>query len=300
MSSHEFKHTRLLTTSRHSWVGIEFSTEVEKMKWIDVPTHIHEFLTSVGTYSMTATKLAKKVVKSNMSVSDMDACLKWFVDHSGHCFTYYHDSKNHYNTRYRMSKKAFTHKSHNYYAKGLASTIQDNQFYVNTEVFGGGAINMDNATYTQWYTHVLNTLPSARLEFIAQQDEAKVNTSNSCVEQLKVFNELMTSKLADLNIHELLTETINSKFEEMLYYQWETHMLANTDDFVATLNENYITDTKEMAMDEKINMVSVNNTRVKQEGASVFTNILAIESAKEQALAGIASLAIPTQESEEE
>ena len=293
------EHERFLTGSRQYWVGREYSTEVEKMKWIDVPTHIGKFLDNT-TYYFNAERLSSRMVEHNMSVSDMDTCLKWFVDHSGHCFTYYHDSQNGYSTRWRMSKKPFTHKSYNYYAKGLASTIQENQFYVNESVFSGGAINMDNATLTDWYNHVLTALPKAKMDYIAKQDNRKVIDAQHLQDKLGDYNSRLLSRLGELDIHEFLTNAIENKFEEMLYHQWNTHPLAEADDFVATLTDEFMTDTTGMVLDEEIHKVTVANTQVKQIGASVFANILAIESAKEQALASIASLATTTQESEEE
>tara|TARA_R100000908_G_C3750688_1_gene145294 strand:- start:1646 stop:2515 length:870 start_codon:yes stop_codon:yes gene_type:complete len=289
----------MLTSSKHSWVGVEFSTEVEKMKWIDVPTHIGEFLTHVGIYFRPAS-LANKMAEHNMSVSDIDACLKWFVDHSGHCFTFYYQNKHPFGRRWRMSKKQFTHKSYNYYAKGLASTIQDNQFYVNSDLFGGGAVNMDNATLTDWYNHVLTALPKAKMDKLSAEDNNKVAEMNDNKHDLESYNTKLTERLAGLDIHALLRKTIESHFEEMLYMQWDTHPLAKADDFVATLKSDYLIDTQGMSFDEQIEKVKVGNTQVKQFGASVFTNILAIETAKERALAGIAGLAVPTQESEEE
>ena len=252
---------RMLTSSKHSWVGVEFSTEVEKMKWIDVPTHIGEFLTHVGIYFRPAS-LANKMAEHNMSVSDIDACLKWFVDHSGHCFTFYYQNKHPFGRRWRMSKKQFTHKSYNYY--------------------------------------VLTALPKAKMDKLSAEDNNKVAEMNDNKHDLESYNTKLTERLAGLDIHALLRKTIESHFEEMLYMQWDTHPLAKADDFVATLKSDYLIDTQGMSFDEQIEKVKVGNTQVKQFGASVFTNILAIETAKERALAGIAGLAVPTQESEEE
>tara|TARA_Y100000004_G_C8919994_1_gene414968 strand:- start:411 stop:1301 length:891 start_codon:yes stop_codon:yes gene_type:complete len=293
------EHERLLTSSRHSWVGREFSTEVEKMKWIDVPTHISEWLTAIGTWT-NPKALAKAMANKNMSVSQLETVFKWFVDHSGHCFTYYYLNKHPFGRRWRMSKKAFTHKSYNYYAKGLASTIQENQFYVNKDLFGGGAINMDNATLTDWYNHVLVALPKAKLDKLSTDDNNKVEQVESNKADLEVYNSKLVKRMAELDIHTLLKETIESHFKNMLYQSWDIHPLAEADDFVASLKSDYLIDTQSMSFDEQIEKVKVANTQMKQLGASVFSNLLAIESAKEQALASIASLAIPTQESEEE
>lgn len=293
------ENERLLTSSRHSWVGMEFSTEVGKMKWIDMPTHIGEFLSVSGTYFRPST-IASTMANKDMPVSQLETVFKWFVDHSGHCFTYYYQNKHPFGRRWRMSKKPFTHKSYNYYAKGLANTIQDNQFYVNADVFGGGAINMDNPTLTDWYNHVLTALPKAKMDKLSADDNSKVAEIENNKEDLESYNKKLTERLAGLDIHELLKETIESHFKNMLYKSWEIHPLAEADDFVVSLKSDYLVDTQGMSFDEQIEKVKVANTQVKQIGASVFTNILAIETAKEQALASIASLAVPTQESEEE
>ena len=293
------QNERLLTSSRQSWVGVEYSTELDKMNWIDMPTHIGEFLSESGTYFRPAS-IARTMAEKNMPVSQLETVFKWFVDHSGHCFTYYYQNKHPFGRRWRMSKKPFTHKSYNYYAKGLASTIQDNQFYVNSDLFGDGAINMDNATLTDWYNHVLTALPKAKMNKLSADDNSKVAKVENNKEDLEYYNKKLTDRLAGLDIHALLKETIESHFKNMLYKSWDIHPLAEVDDFVATLKSDFMVDTQGMSFDEQIEKVKVANTQVKQLGASVFTNILAIETAKEQALASIASLAVPTQESEEE
>jgi hypothetical protein len=298
------EHTRLLTTSRKRWVGLEYSTLVDKMKWVDVPTHIGEWLEAIGgTWDLGWTMpkgLTSFMADKDMSVSQLDTVLKWFVDHSGHCFTYYCRNEHPFGRRYRMSKKPFTHKSHNYSAKGLAGTIQDNQFYVNTSVFGDGAITMDNATLKDWYNQVLVDLPKARLQMLLANDNEKVEQVTSNYADLAVYDSKLSKRLAELDIHKLLKVTIESHFDNMLHESWDMHPLAKADDFVATLKSDYLIDTQSMSFDEQIEKVKAANTQVKQLGASVFSNILAIESAKEQALASIASLATTTQESEEE
>mgnify|MGYP001327581547 CR=1 FL=1 len=291
------QNERLLTSSRHSWVGIEYSTELEKMNWMDVPTHISEWLLAIGTWT-NPKHLAKAMADKDMSVSQLETVFKWFVDHAGHCFTYYYRNEHPFGRRYRMSKKPFTHKSYNYYVKGLASTIQENQFYVNKDVFGGGAINMDNATLTDWYNHVLTALPKAKMDKLATDDNNKVEQVESNVSNLQVYNTKLVKRLAELDIHALLKEQIENHFRDMLRNKWDTHPLAEAEDFVASLKSDYMIDTQGMSFDEQIEKVTVANTQVKQYGASVFSNILAIETAKEQALASIASLETPTQESE--
>jgi hypothetical protein len=293
------ENERLLTSSRHSWVGLEYSTELEKMNWMDVPTHISDWLLAVGTWT-NPKHLAKAMADKDMSVSQLETVFKWFVDHAGHCFTYYYRNEHPFGRRYRMSKKPFTHKSYNYYVKGLASTIQDNQFYVNKDVFGGGAINMDNATLTDWYNHVLVALPKAKMDKLATDDNNKVEQVESNKANLEVYNSNLSKRLAELDIHALLTETIESLFKNMLYHKWDIHPLAEAEDLVTSLKSDYLIDIQGMSFDEQIEKVKVANTQVKQLGASVFSNMLAIETAKEQALASIASLETPTQESEEE
>lgn len=293
------QNKRMLTSSRQSWVGVEYSTEVDKMKWIDIPTHIGEFLSESGTY-FRPSSIANKMAEKNMPVSQLETVFKWFVDHSGHCFTYYYQNKHPFGRRWRMSKKPFTHKSYNYYAKGLASTIQENQFYVNKDLFGDGAINMDNATLTDWYNHVLTALPKAKMDKLSADDNNKLVCAESNKTDLEHYNTKLTERLAGLDIHALLKETIEGHFRDMLNRNWDIHPLAEADDFVATLKSDFMVDTQSMSFDEQIEKVTLANTQVKQIGASVFTNILAIETAKEQALANIASLAVPTQESEEE
>jgi hypothetical protein len=291
------ENERLLTSSRHSWVGLEYSTELEKVNWMDVPTHISEWLSAIGTWT-NPKHLAKAMADKDMSVSQLETVFKWFVDHAGHCFTYYYRNEHPFGRRYRMSKKPFTHKSYNYYVKGLASTIQDNQFYVNKDVFGGGAINMDNATLTDWYNHVLVALPKAKMDKLATDDNNKVEQVESNKANLEVYNSNLSKRLAELDIHALLKETIESHFKNMLYHKWDIHPLAEAEDLVTSLKSDYLIDIQGMSFDEQIEKVKVANTQVKQLGASVFSNMLAIETAKEQALASIASLETPTQESE--
>ena len=291
------ENERLLTSSRHSWVGLDYSTEKEKMIWMDVPTHISDWLLAVGTWT-NPKHLAKAMADKDMSVSQLETVFKWFVDHAGHCFTYYYRNEHPFGRRYRMSKKPFQHKSYNYYVKGLASTIQENQFYVNKDVFGGGPINMDNATLTDWYNHVLVALPKAKMDKLATDDNNKVEQVESNKADLEVYNSKLVKRQAELDIHALLKGTIESHFNNMLRNNWDTHPLAQAEDFVASLKSDYLIDTQGMSFDEQIEKVMVANTQVKQLGASVFSNILAIETAKEQALASIASLETPTQESE--
>ena len=289
----------LFTSSRHSWVGLEYSTELEKMNWMDVPTHISDWLSAVGGNSwMRPKSLARVMANKDMSVSQLETVFKWFVDHSGNCFTYYYRNEHPFGRRYRMSKKPFTHKSYNYYVKGLAHTIQENQFYVNKDLFGGGAINMDNATLTDWYNHVLVALPKAKMDKLATDDNNKVEQVESNKEDLASYNMKLHVRLSGLDIHALLKETIESHFNNMLHKSWDIHPLAEAEDFVASLKSDYLIDTQGMSFDEQIEKVKVANTQVKALGASVFNNILAIETAKEQALASIASLATTTQESE--
>ena len=291
------ENERLLTSSRHSWVGLDYSTEKEKMIWMDVPTHISDWLLAVGTWT-NPKHLAKAMADKDMSVSQLETVFKWFVDHAGHCFTYYYRNEHPFGRRYRMSKKPFQHKSYNYYVKGLASTIQENQFYVNKDVFGGGPINMDNATLTDWYNHVLVALPKAKMDKLATDDNNKVEQVESNKADLEVYNSKLVKRQAELDIHALLKGTIESHFNNMLRNNWDTHPLAQAEDFVASLKSDYLIDTQGISFDEQIEKVMVANTQVKQLGASVFSNILAIETAKEQALASIASLETPTQESE--
>ena len=291
------ENERLLTSSRHSWVGLDYSTEKEKMIWMDVPTHISDWLLAVGTWT-NPKHLAKAMADKDMSVSQLETVFKWFVDHAGHCFTYYYRNEHPFGRRYRMSKKPFQHKSYNYYVKGLASPIQENQFYVNKDVFGGGPINMDNATLTDWYNHVLVALPKAKMDKLATDDNNKVEQVESNKADLEVYNSKLVKRQAELDIHALLKGTIESHFNNMLRNNWDTHPLAQAEDFVASLKSDYLIDTQGMSFDEQIEKVMVANTQVKQLGASVFSNILAIETAKEQALASIASLETPTQESE--
>lgn len=289
----------LFTSSRHSWVGLEYSTEKEKMIWIDVPTHISDWLSALGGNSwMRPNPLARQMANKDMSVSQLETVFKWFVDHSGHCFTYYYRNEHPFGRRYRMTKKPFTHKSYNYYVKGLAHTIQENQFYVNKGLFGGGPINMDNTTLTDWYNHVLVALPKAKMDKLATDDNNKVEQVESNKADLEVYNSKLSKRLAELDIHALLKETIESHFKNMLHKSWDIHPLAEAEDFVASLKSDYLIDTQDMSFDEQIEKVNVANTQVKQLGASVFSNILAIETAKEQALASIASLETTTQESE--
>lgn len=289
----------LFTSSRHSWVGLEYSTEKEKMIWIDVPTHISDWLSALGGNSwMRPNPLARQMANKDMSVSQLETVFKWFVDHSGHCFTYYYRNEHPFGRRYRMTKKPFTHKSYNYYVKGLAHTIQENQFYVNKNLFGGGPINMDNTTLTDWYNHVLVALPKAKMDKLATDDNNKVEQVESNKADLEVYNSKLSKRLAELDIHALLKETIESHFKNMLHKSWDIHPLAEAEDFVASLKSDYLIDTQDMSFDEQIEKVNVANTQVKQLGASVFSNILAIETAKEQALASIASLETTTQESE--
>lgn len=297
-------YERMLTSTKSSWVGLEYSTEMEKVNWMDVPTHIGEWLSAVGTWT-NPKSLAKAMANKDMSVSQLETVFKWFVDHAGHCFTYYYQNKHPFGRRWRMTKKPFTHKSYNYYAKGLANTIQENQFYLSAELFGGGAINMDNPTLTDWYNHVLVALPKAKMDKLSTDDNNKVEQVNSNKEDLATYNKKLTARLLGLDVHALLKETIESHFKSMLHMTWDTHPLAEADDFVETLKSDFLIDTQGMSFDEQIEKVKVANTQMKQLGASVFNNILAIESAKEQALASIASLADikehdKGQESEEE
>ena len=290
---------RMLTQSRHKWVGREYSTELEKVNWIDVPTHVSEWLSEIGTWT-NPKQMAKAMARRDLPVSQLESVFKWFVDHAGHCFTYYHRNEHPFGRRYRMTKKPWTHKSYNYYVKGLAHTIQDNQFYLNTDLFGGGAVNMDNPTLVDWYNQVLTALPKAKMDKLATDDNNKVEQINRNKEDLEYYNTKLTERLAGLDIHALLKETIESHFQNMLNYKWDIHPLAETEDFVASLKSDYLVDTQGMSFDEQIEKVKIGNTHVKAIGASVFNYILAIETAKEQALASIASLATTTQESEEE
>ena len=293
------EHERMLTSSRQSWVGMEYSTEMEKVKWVDVPTHVSEWLSAIGTWT-NPKALAKAMANKDMPVSQLETVFKWFVDHAGHCFTYYYRNEHPFGRRWRMTNKPFTHKSYNYYVKGLAHTIQENQFYLNKDLFGGGAINMDNATLTDWYNHVLVALPKAKMDKLATDDNNKVEQVESNKADLEVYNSRLVKRQAELDIHTLLKETIESHFKNMLHKNWDIHPLAEAEDFVASLKSDYLIDTQGMSFDEQIEKVKIANTQVKALGASVFSNILAIETAKEQALASIASLATTTQESEEE
>jgi len=293
------EHERMLTSSRQSWVGMEYSTEMEKVKWVDVPTHVSEWLSAIGTWT-NPKALARAMANKDMPVSQLETVFKWFVDHAGHCFTYYYRNEHPFGRRWRMTNKPFTHKSYNYYVKGLAHTIQENQFYLNKDLFGGGAINMDNATLTDWYNHVLVALPKAKMDKLATDDNNKVEQVESNKADLEVYNSRLVKRQAELDIHTLLKETIESHFKNMLHKNWDIHPLAEAEDFVASLKSDYLIDTQGMSFDEQIEKVKIANTQVKALGASVFSNILAIETAKEQALASIASLATTTQESEEE
>ena len=281
---------RMLTQSKSKWVGLEYSTELEKVNWIDVPTHVSEWLSAIGTWT-NPKHMAKAMARKDMPVSQLESVFKWFVDHAGHCFTYYYRNEHPFGRRYRMTKKPWTHKSYNYYVKGLAHTIQDNQFYLNIDLFGGGAVNMDNPTLVDWYNQVLTALPKAKMDKLATDDNNKVEQIDSNKEDLESYNKKLTERLAGLDVHALLKETIESHFQNMLNHKWDIHPLAETEDFV---------DTQGMSFDEQIEKVKIGNTHVKAIGASVFSNMLAIETAKEQALASIASLATTTQESEEE
>ena len=69
------QNERMLTSSRQSWVGVEYSTELDKMNWIDMPTHIGEFLSETGTYIRPST-IANKMAEKNMPVSQLETVFK--------------------------------------------------------------------------------------------------------------------------------------------------------------------------------------------------------------------------------
>jgi len=177
----------------------------EKMFWIDIPTHVCRFFNSFKylvsvSHNLTDVKVAHMLgrarvgsheetsVGERITIDEFKVFMQWVLEHRGHVFTYYSSHSTDHETRWRMTKKPYVYKSYNNHAKGLASTIQSNQFYVNSSMFGEASVkdwspnnpsHEQQLTYKSWIKSVLVNLPEVKMEslMVADKDMLKLLSS---------------------------------------------------------------------------------------------------------------------------
>jgi|APSaa5957512535_1039671.scaffolds.fasta_scaffold01212_30 hypothetical protein len=270
--SSDLDNTSLFTNSTSMWVGKEYSTEVSKQNWIDVPKDYVPFfdtLVQFNAYVMKPSKLAQRMIEHEVSVDDFRKFMTWILEHSPQVFTYYYPHDTH-GKRWRMSKKPFAIKPYNYSAKGLASTIQGNRFFVNAQVFGDGAINTSNLTWNEFTNCVLGELPAMKMLKLEKEDKVVIQDLNNTNHTLSQHVKKVDKKLADLD--ETIQKMVTQVFDEIdeAYLGYNIGQLLKVDDMKAHLDEHMLGDTSKIHFAENKAKVTEANMHMRRHVADVF------------------------------
>ena len=271
------EHTSLFVRNTHQWVGKEYSTKVSKQNWTDVPKDVSKALDSLVTYNpsvVTPRKLARRMIEHAVSVDDFRSFMTWILEHSTHTFTYYYPHDTH-GKRWRMSKKPFVIKPFNYSAKGLASTIQSNRFFVNAEVFDGGAVNASNVFWNEFNSSVLGFLPAMRMSQLKKQDVAVIEELSNTNHNLCKHVKNVDKKIANLevNLQKMVTRVFN-EIDDLSYLgytnSYDLDKLLKVDDMKQHMDEHMLGDASDIHFKENKAKVAEANTQMRRHVADVF------------------------------
>tara|TARA_R100001163_G_scaffold58781_1_gene47211 strand:+ start:1991 stop:2842 length:852 start_codon:yes stop_codon:yes gene_type:complete len=200
----------MFTRSRDEWVGNGTSFGAEKQNWKDMPSNIGKFLTSfnsnwgyVSYVKSKPSRVATGVAEEGLSVKEIDEAINWFIEHSNHVFTYFHDGD--YIKRWRVSTKPNKYKYTNWNAKGLANTIQNNRFYLNMDAF---------QLMSEWVLVLKGMLPQAKMDALNRAEQQRVDVASSYNDSLvKATHKLDAQKLRDeilIQVKEVFKDALSS------------------------------------------------------------------------------------------
>lgn len=274
--SSDLDNTSLFTNSHFDWVGSQSDNNysVSKQNWIDVPKDYVPFFDTLVTYISTPSKLAQRMIQHEVSVDDFRKFMNWINTYTAHVFTYYypHDTTG---KRWRMSKKPFAIKPYNYGAKGLASTIQGNRFFVNSQVFGDGAVNLSNLTWNEFTNGVLGQLPAMKMLKLEKEDKVVIQDLNSTNHTLSQHVKKVDKKLADLDetIQKMVTQVFN-EIDDLSHLgyssAYELRKLLKVDDMKQHMDEHMLGDASEIHFAENKAKVTEANMHMRRHVADVF------------------------------
>lgn len=280
---------RMFCPMKNSWPAIEYATELDKVKWIDVPSNIGKFLSGTGKHigntimSIRPANVARHIHKSS-DVSTLKEVMKWFAENFDRTFTYYYDNST-YSTRWRMTAKPFQYKKTNYHAKGLASTIQSNQFWIRDDMFDNTyMLNSSNPTWVSWGDSVIKMLPQLKLDEAKRNDKGIVNDASSMSTQMLEHSELMQKNMNEMvdNIKFQINRLIDSSLDS---YKYDIKQLMHADDMLEHMNENILVSTDGLVFEESKQSVAASNRLIKEHTQKLFANKLQLMDMRERYLA---------------
>ena len=279
------ENTTLFTCNVSDWSHVEYATKHYELPnmWKDVPSDIGPLMAQLKTWSTDPKTVAQRLVAHNMSVEDFEKLVWWLIDHANHGFTSYWDS---YGTqRWRMTKKAFVYKSHNWNAKGLASNIQNNRFWVNEQMFRGGILTNNNTHVKAWKANVLGRLPELRMEAMMKKDNQTIGNMESEHKSLAKANKHLDSFL--LGVEARLQKAISKVFDDALE-TWSTPInsdmieFAKADDHKDWMNTNMLGNLEDMVFTENKQKFSETAQVLKQEAVRFLSLYMQVETLKGQ------------------
>ena len=279
------ENIRMFSTLRDSWTANEFATGLDKVKWIDVPSNIGKFLTGINVEHriIKPANVARHIHKSS-DVSTLKEVMKWFAENLDRTFTYYYDSST-YSARWRMTAKPFQYKKTNYYAKGLASTIQSNQFWIRDDMFDNAyMLNSGNPTWMSWRDSVIKMLPQLKLDEATANDKAIVNNAKDMSTEMLEHSMLMRKKMNDMtdDIKFQINRLIDSSLDS---YRYSIKQLMHADDMLEHMNENILVSTDGLIFEESKQSVAASNRLIKEHTQKLFANKLTLMDMRERYLA---------------
>ena len=276
---------RLFTGSASQWSHVEYATKHYELPnmWKDVPSDIGPLMGQLKTWNTCPETIAESIVATNTSVEDFEKLICWLIGHSHHGFTSYWDKYG--GKKWRMTKKPFVYKSHNWSAKGLASNIQDNRFWVNKHMFGGDTLSNDNTHVKAWKANVLGRLPKLRMKAMMKKDNQTIENMESEHKRLAKANKHLDSFV--LNIESRIQKAISKVFEEALE-TWnspiDSHMIefAKADDHKDWMNTNMLGNLEDMVFTESKQKFSETAQVLKQEAVRFLSLYMQVETLKGQ------------------
>lgn len=278
-------NTPLFTSSVSDWSHVEYATKHYELPnmWKDVPSDIGPLMAQLKTWGTCPETIAERIVSTNTSVEDFEKLVSWLIDNADHGFTSYWDK---YGTkRWRMTKKAFVYKTHNWSAKGLASNIQDNRFWVNKHMFGGGTLTGDNTHVKAWKANVLGRLPKLRMEAMEKKDNQTIGNMESEHKRLAKANKHLDSFV--LEVESKIQKAISRVFDDALdtlKAPIDSHMIgfAKADDHKDWMNTNMLGNLEDIVFTENKQKFSETAQVLKQEAVKFLSLYMQVETLKKQ------------------
>lgn len=287
------ENRRMFSTLKSRWVAIDFATEMETIKWIDVPSNIGVFLSQMshhdgGNVTVHPTRIAKHVLDNTQPqfiLLRMKEIMMWFADNMDRTFTHYQD-KSTYNTRWRMSAKPFQYKRINWSTKGLASVIQSNQFWISSTMFDNSyLLNHENPTWVSWNATWVSMLPQMKLERAVAKDKATINQASNMATHMSEHIEYLDAAMDKFTT--VMKNRIETHAENVLGYTHNVSVreLVRADDMSHYMSEHLLVDVDSLLFPESKQTVVASNKLIKEHTQKLFAQKLQLMDMKERFLA---------------